>query len=125
MLKFKFRQISPVLQERGQCVGERCGTECTILDEQGTVVGTGNAYLRPDTEVFTVAKKGPVSITESYIIPGDNFSRPLGRKISAGRAIRSAVPRLGRRDKVGAENRRLIWEQLFLQSPKTMGVRNV
>lgn len=97
MLRFKFRHITPRQVNAGECSGEKCGTECIILGDDGTTLGVGNAYLHPT----------------------DNFSRPLGRKLSAGRAIRSGIERLGRRDYKGAENRRLVWEQLFLKSPDT------
>lgn len=83
--------------------GENAHTICTLEDSTGNFLASGAAYLHPS----------------------DNFSRPIGRKISAGRAIRQAIRRLGRRDKVGAENRRLLWEQLCLQSPKTLGVKSV
>ena len=97
MLKFKFIHITPELIKDGKCAGERCGTHCAIIQEDGTTLGLGDTYVHPS----------------------DNFSRPLGRKIAAGRAIRSYIPRLGRRDTFGADKRRQIWEQLFLQSPKT------
>lgn len=104
MLQFKFRHITPALLAEGKCSGERCGTHCDIIREDGTILGTGDTYVHPS----------------------DNFSRPLGRKISAGRAIRSGIDRLGRRDKVGAEKRRHVWGQLFLKSPDTFrGGRSV
>ena len=97
MLQFKFRHITPDLLAQGKCQGERCGTSCTIINEDNTILGEGDSFLHE----------------------GDNFSRPLGRKISAGRAIRHGIDRFGRRDKVGAEKRRAAWEQLFLKSPDT------
>lgn len=119
MLQFKFRHISPHLQSLGKCKDEHCGTECAIYDESGKLISTGNAYLRPDTEV-TVVTRTPTTITyDTRVIPGDQFSRPAGRKVAAARAIQSAAPRFGWQDKEGAEKRRLIWEQLFDQSPST------
>lgn len=96
MLRFKFRHIHPD-DPAAASSSERSGTSCIIEDESGSIFGTGDSFLHP----------------------GDNFSRPLGRKLAAGRAIRHAITRLGRRDTAGAEKRRDAWEQLFSQSPNT------
>lgn len=97
MFQFKFRLISPRLIASGKCQGEACGTECVILQEDGSTLGVGQAYLHPR----------------------DNFARPLGRKVAAGKAIKAGIVRLGTRDHVGAEKRREVWLQLFEKSPKT------
>ncbi len=96
-MKFKFIQNSPDKLSKASDDCDFCGTGCQIVDDSGAVVSTGLATLHP----------------------GDNFSRPVGRKISAGRAIRAYIPRLGRRDHAGRAARFDLWKQLFDQSPST------
>lgn len=101
-MKFRFIQNSPERLKRlpGDPVATcyQCGTHCEIRNDEGTLIlSEGSALLHP----------------------GDNFSRPLGRKIAAGRAIRELVPRYGRRDHAGRAARFDLWNQLFVQSPST------
>lgn len=77
------------------------GTVCHIVDtETSEIISTGHTYLHP----------------------GDNFNRALGRKIAAERAIKSYAFTNSEADRA---IRRYLWDHLFTQSPKTRRAKSV
>lgn len=74
----------------------RFGTVCEILTADGLRIASGIATLAPT----------------------DRYSKPLGRKLSAGRAIRSFAART-----YGKATRAYLWEQLFAESPSTRAAK--
>lgn len=123
MIKFRFRQVSPALVAK--------------LAEYRKENGIADPLPKPGTVCEIVAESeqfidGEKIVTEEVIsngsarlVQGDQFCRALGRKISAGRAIRGYIPRLGRRDVAGASARKALWDSLFAVSPKTRDCRGV
>lgn len=74
----------------------RFGTVCEILTVDGLRIASGIATLAPT----------------------DRYSKPLGRKLSAARAIRSFAGR-----QYGKATREYLWNQLFAESPSTRAAK--
>lgn len=79
----------------------RFGTVCEILTATGLRIANGIATLSPT----------------------DKYSKPLGRKLSAGRAIRSFASRHPTPSHFGWINRAKLWQQLFAESPSTRAAK--
>ena len=101
VIEFRFVQHWRGRLHKGGPSGTLCKLVTTIPNRDGELVPT------------------VVTSAWAFLHPGDQFSRAKGRKVAAGRAIKQYIPRYGRRDLIGAERRRELWEKLFTISPKT------
>lgn len=82
------------------------GTSCAI--EEDIAPGCG-----PETAKVLSVGRANLGRGEHQI------SRPVGRKVSFARAVRSLFTRKGKKDDAGALRRATLWYQLALEAPKT------
>lgn len=102
LYRFKFIHNDPQNPNpKSPLYPKRFGTVCEILSVTGLRIASGIAILAPT----------------------DRYSKPLGRKLSAARAIRSFIPRRPVATYSGWVKRSDLWNQLFAESPSTRAAK--
>ena len=110
-IRFRFQHAQPIPKPERQ----RFSTDQGYLEAL-------EKYLNGDTpgtacQIVTGGKDDAVVIGRgaTYLHPGDQFNRALGRKLAARRAIEMFAGK----GHDGRAIRKALWETLFKQSPKT------